>query len=104
MSSDGQIKKICGDKIGNFDLENIGNDPNFVFTNDPNFETLVLYGPDNKIINVNSWIECANYVNGGWSSSILQNTNYEKYYFYFIALFSIGIFVFTFLRSNYVKK
>ena len=68
------IKKICG--ISSDELPEIGSDPNFVFTNDPLFDTIVLYSPEGNIINVNSWIECAHYVNGGWSNTLLlQNGN-----------------------------
>ena len=59
------IVNICGQSDNTISLESIANDPNFVFTNDPNYETKVLYFSDGSIINVNSWIECANYVNGG---------------------------------------
>jgi len=68
------VKKICG--ISSDELPEIGSDPNFVFTNDPLFDTIVLYSPEGNIINVNSWIECAHYVNGGWSNALLtQNGN-----------------------------
>ena len=58
---------ICGESDLKPDFEAIGNNPNFVFENDPNFETLRLFDVDGNIINVNSWFECANYVYGGWS-------------------------------------
>jgi hypothetical protein len=68
------VKKICG--ISSDELPEIGSDPNFVFTNDPLFDTIVLYSPEGNIINVNSWIECAHYVNGGWSNDLFtQNGN-----------------------------
>src|SRR6056300_1267559 len=68
------VKKICG--ISSDELPEIGSDPNFVFTNDPLFDTIVLYSPEGNIINVNSWIECAHYVNGGWSNDLVtQNGN-----------------------------
>ena len=35
-----------------------------------NFQTIRLFDIEGNIINVNSWIECANYVNGGWSNTI----------------------------------
>lgn len=104
MEKNSLINKICGEKIGDIGLENIGNDPNFVFVNDPNFETLVLYGPENSVINVNSWLECANYVTGGWSNNVFQNTNYEKYYFYTLLFFSVVLLLNRFLKPSYVKK
>ena len=32
----------------------------------PNFDVVVLFDIEGNIINVNSWIECAHYVSGGW--------------------------------------
>ena len=75
---DKKIYSICGDSDQVVDFEAIGNDPNFVFKNDPNFETIVLYDPEGNIVNVNSWLECANYVNGGWFSEIVDLINYEQ--------------------------
>ena len=60
------IINVCGNQPENQELVEIGSDPNFVFQNDPNFTTLRLFDVEGNIINVNSWIECAHYVNGGW--------------------------------------
>ena len=60
---------ICGESDLKPDFEAIGNNPNFVFENDPNFESLRLFDFDGNIVNVNSWLECANYVNGGWTNT-----------------------------------
>ena len=64
------IKAICGVGGNLQDLEQIPNNPNFVFENDPLFSTITLYDIDRNVINVNSWVECAHYVNGGWSSIV----------------------------------
>ena len=58
-----KTKIICGESELIPDFEAIGNNPNFVFENDPNFETLQLFDFDGNVVNVNS-IECANYING----------------------------------------
>ena len=57
-----KIITICGESeiIPNF--EDISSDPNFIFTPDASFGTKVLYDLDENVINVNSWLECANYV------------------------------------------
>ena len=73
-----KIRGICGDGSLS-ELEKIGNDPNFVFKKDLDFETVILYNDQGSVINVNSWIECANYVNGGWFDGVydlimLKNT------------------------------
>ena len=36
------IEKICGTSNESIDIESIGNDPNFVFVNDPTYETIAL--------------------------------------------------------------
>ena len=67
------IEQNCGTKPVNEELIQIGSDPNFVFLNDPNFTTLRLYDIEDNIINVNSWLECAHYVSGGWSVNPATN-------------------------------
>jgi len=62
-----KIQRICGPKLENQEFFIVGNDPNYIFENDPNYETLRLFDIEGNVINVNSWFECANYVNGGWS-------------------------------------
>ena len=91
------IKKICGSSEIKPDFESIASNPNFVFQADENYSTVVLYNSDGSIINVNSWLECANYVNGGWFSNITDLINYEKRLFY--GLLFIGI-VATFIELN----
>ena len=61
------IEKYCGNQPENQEFYIVGNDPDFIFVNDPNFESLRLFDIEGNIINVNSWFECANYVYGGWS-------------------------------------
>ena len=58
----------CGEKPESTELVDVGNDPNFIFENDPLFETVILYDTEGNVINVNSWLECAHYVTGGWSN------------------------------------
>ena len=53
------IEESCGKQPENQEF--------FIVGNDPNFETLRLFDIDGNVINVNSWFECANYVNGGWA-------------------------------------
>jgi len=78
------INIICG-QLGDIkQLESIKNDPNFIFENDPNFQTLTLFNENGNIINVNSWLECANYVNGGWISDKIDLINGELILFYLL--------------------
>ena len=97
-----EIFSICGpsDIVPGF--EEIGNDPNYVFINDPDFSIVQLFDIDGNIINVNSWIECANYVNGGWTNNLKTFINYERNLFFLLSfcLISYGIIRFFYNRRR----
>ena len=94
---------ICGESELKPNFEEIGNNPNFVFENDPNFETVRLFDLDENVVNVNSWLECANYVNGGWTNDISDFTNGEQYLFFTIALV-LAITVYVHKKYNFLKR
>ena len=85
------IEQNCGNQQENQEFFIVGNDPNFVFENDPNFETLRLFDVEGNIINVNSWFECANYVNGGWS--INYNSFSGDLFFFTLVTSLMGLYV-----------
>ena len=93
---------ICGVSPQNNENLNFQvSDPNFVFENDPLFETIVLYDKDGNIVNVNSWIECAHYVNGGWDTVNYQNFGGDQVIFFGLVItISFYIFLRRFLFSN----
>ena len=92
MEINQKIIEQCGIKPTNVELIIVGNVPNFVFTNDPNFQTVVLYDIEGNVINVNSWLECANYVNGGWVNNLDVFINEERILFFTILLLTtVGI-------------
>lgn len=92
MEINQKIIEQCGIKPTNVELIIVGNDPNFVFANDPNFQTVVLYDLEGNVINVNSWLECANYVNGGWVNNLDVFINEERILFFTILLLTtVGI-------------
>ena len=92
MEINQKIIEQCGIKPTNVELIIVGNDPNFVFANDPNFQTVVLYDIEGNVINVNSWLECANYVNGGWVNNLDVFINEERILFFTILLLTtVGI-------------
>ena len=94
MENNQNIELNCGIKPSDIDDIVVGNDPNFVFTNDPNFPTKILYDTEGNIVNVNSWIECSHYVKGGWSSNLnILSINEEQIFF-------IATLVFFFLTSS----
>ena len=96
------IEQNCGDNIENIQYSDPGNDPNFVFENDPLFETLTLYNQNGNIINVNSWFECAHYVNGGWSSINYGSLDMLMTFSYF--LLSLAVLVTCIIKFKNVKK
>ena len=95
------INNICGESDQLFDLSSIAKDPNFVFENDPNFEALILYNSEGDVIFVNSWIECANYVSGGWSSNLTSFSNHDELFFYFMSSMLLGYFL---IKKYLLKK
>ena len=94
------IESICGDQGNISELEEIGNNPNFVFENDPNFDTVILFDTNNNIINVNSWLECANYVNGGWINNSVETFNGEQFIFFV----TLSLFIIYFSFKKFVKR
>ena len=91
------IENSCGIQPAGVTYTDPGNDPNFVFVNDPSFETLVLYDIEGNVINVNSWIECAHYVKGGWVNTIIANYPGDEYLAFsliFLALISTSLFIY----------
>lgn len=95
-----RILKICGESSVRPDFNEIANTPNFVFTPDPNFETVTLFDSVGNVVNLNSWIECAFYVNGGWTNNVSDFYNGEKSVFIFVSL----VFLTHILYIKYFKK
>ena len=97
-----KIKTICGQSPENQDFSTIASDPNFIFVNDPGFNTVRLFDIDGNIINVNSWIECAHYVNGGWDIS--QITGYRSEVILFGIVFTLSLLFLIYKNSRFIKK
>tara|TARA_B100001996_G_scaffold174358_1_gene133058 strand:+ start:151 stop:477 length:327 start_codon:yes stop_codon:yes gene_type:complete len=95
-----KIIEYCGLKPSSVEFVDVGNNPNFVFTNDTNFETVILYDVEGNIINVNSWLECAHYVNGGWVNNMDAFINEEKILFFVL----IGLIVAGSFFKKYLIK
>lgn len=100
------IESNCGVAPEGISYVDPGNDPNFVFANDPNFETITLYDIEGNVANMNSWFECAHYVSGGWSNAQLINFQGDKILFF--SVLSIAVIVsllyFLNLRQKYASK
>lgn len=86
-----EIEKICGEKPDNVEIIDVGNNPNFVFKNDINFEAINLYDIENNVISVNSWFECYHYVSGGWYNNIQSVSRLEEFFSYLLIFLSLGI-------------
>jgi len=99
-----KIINICGSEGDLDSFPDIGSDPNYVFKNDPLFETVALYDLEGNAINVNSWIECVHYVKGGWSNNHLLLVNSEKDIFLFIVISISFYFFIRFFNKKYEKK
>lgn len=61
------LENSCGEFPDNYIRPDISNDPNYVFSNDLNYEKRPLWDELNNLVLVNSFIECEHYFNGGWS-------------------------------------
>tara|TARA_Y100000748_G_scaffold302399_1_gene304545 strand:+ start:3687 stop:4010 length:324 start_codon:yes stop_codon:yes gene_type:complete len=101
-----EIENSCGVNSSNATYIDPGNDPNFVFVNDPTYESITLYDIDGNIINVNSWIECVHYLKGGWVGN--QNLNFEgdQYLAIGLIIFSIistGLIIYLNKKNNEVN-
>ena len=90
------IQNICGIPPVGVTYVDIGNDPNYVFENDPSFTTLSLFDVEGNIVNVNSWIECSHYVNGGWSNNIGVFDG-NLFFFQLVSSLLISFFVYKFI-------
>tara|TARA_B100000902_G_scaffold27360_1_gene32939 strand:+ start:1173 stop:1496 length:324 start_codon:yes stop_codon:yes gene_type:complete len=98
------IEAICGIKAPNQELIEIASDPNFVFNNDPQFMSLTLFDVDGNIVNVNSWIECAHYVNGGWTSAYYSGMKSDFIFLLIVIGYSIGYFLFKKRKKVVIKN
>ena len=85
---------ICGESEIIPDFDEIGSNPNFVFEPDPDFNPITLFNEEGSSVMVNSWLECANYVNGNWTNNISDFFNGEKVLFFFMLGFVSVYFVF----------
>jgi hypothetical protein len=95
------VEELCGVYPEDFEKLDISSNPNFVFTNDPNYPAKQLFDADSNKISVNSFVECEHYVSGGWnftpvtSSEFLLQDN--------LIYISLVLLVLTFLRPKLVK-
>ena len=65
------------------------------FEPDPDFNPITLFNEEGSSVMVNSWLECANYVNGNWTNDISDFFNGEKLLFFLVLGFVSIYFVFN---------
>ena len=96
-----RIEKICGESENTPNFEEIENSPNFVFTPDKNFETIALFDQEGNVVNLNSWLECAYYVKGGWTNNVSDFFDGEKFLFLFLLIVPV---VYKFIITRVSKS
>ena len=96
------IENLCGLKPKNIEIVDVGNNPDYVFLNDPSFQSLNLYDIEGNTVIVNSWVECAHYITGGLSNTLNQIIPGEKY---IVAVTGTCILTFYLIKNilNYVS-
>lgn len=67
------VVKFCGKFPESYIKVDVENNPNFIFENDPSFNSVLLYDFEGNSVVVNSFQECEHYVSGGWNFQPLQN-------------------------------
>lgn len=99
-----RIEVVCGDNdiVPNF--TEISNSPNYIFTPDPNFQVIALFDRDGNTVNLNSWIECAYYVNGGWTNDISDFVNGEQIIFFSLIVLSSLYFIAKKIVANRINN
>jgi|TARA_B110000444_G_scaffold57290_1_gene53393 hypothetical protein len=98
------IESICGVKPPNIEIIDVGNDPNYVFLKDQSFTPIRLYDIEGNIAIVNSWVECAHYFNGGWTTNFQQIIPGDKYIALITASAIAVYYFFNLYSSNKIRK
>ena len=91
------VVKICGEYPYDFVKEDIESNPNFIFTNDLNYQGVKVWDKDGNFVFVNSFQECEHYVMGGWDKAPIELE--ETLLQYGLVFIVIGILV-----AKYVIK
>jgi len=92
------VVKICGRYPDNFKSADVGNNPNFVFENDPSYPTVRLYDMEENTVFVNSFLECEHYVTGGWDYSPYEAKE-DGYYTTISIILIFGIFIYSYINK-----
>ena len=91
------VVKFCGEYPENFIKQDIASNPDFVFKNDPTYQTVQLFDIEDNTVYVNSFIECEHYVAGGWDQNTVQRqeTNMQLIIVGVIIFFIVAKFIYS---------
>ena len=91
------VEMFCGEIPQGFKQIEIGNNPNFVFKNDINFDPVQLFDIEKNSVFVNSYLECQHYVNGGWNYLPFQinESDYHTYLLYISVLLTVTTYIYS---------
>ena len=71
-----RIKSVCTDTPSRNALDKIIDDPNFIFETEVGFDPITLFDIEGNSVLVRSVLECAHYINGGWTTEIPSKIDY----------------------------
>ena len=98
-----EIENNCGLNNTDDTLTDVGNSPDFVFNPDPLYENIILFDLEGNKIIVNSWIECAHYVSGGWSNKLISTLSLQNL-FSFVCVSLVTYFLIKRFYGVYKNK
>ena len=91
-------KELCGIKLTEESFISFDTNGNFIFENDPNYNSVKLTDRFNRTVMVNSYEECEHYVLGGWNRSESMNLEFYSQYLLLVVI------VVTVLKRKYILR
>lgn len=91
-TSEDPIFALCGENNRNKEVEDIVDNPNFVFESDPNYTSVFLFDAEGNAVIVNSWEECRHYVVGNWIYK--EKSSDMILYLYFLIILVFVVFIY----------
>ena len=92
------VDELCGVKLTEESFIPFDSDENFIFENDPNYNSVKLTDRFNRTVMVNSYEECEHYVLGGWNRSESMNLEFYSQYLLLVVI------VVTVLKRKYILR
>ena len=97
--SDLDIQNSCGEQPLGVTYSDPGNNPDFVFVKDPNFEVVTLFDIDGRL-QCKLLLECVHYLQGGWVSNQINNFAGSKYIAVSLTIISIILTGFVLYKNK----